>query len=137
MLETIVEIAEESPVLSVRGSVQNSSSSTDLEADSDPASRLSRTVYYVLGLISCTSAGADFLLEFGWEATLSSTGEPTGLCVPSDPAKLAFVCPSVLNLTVSWELTVCALATLPRYRLGQCKSLVIQAPSTFSRARLL
>ncbi|CED82219.1 ste16 protein [Phaffia rhodozyma] len=70
LLEVIVDIAEQSSVLSVRG-----------------------TCYFILGLISFTRPGADFLMEFDWEATNSSTGQPTGLCIPIDSSKFSYIQP--------------------------------------------
>jgi rapamycin-insensitive companion of mTOR len=53
---------------------------------------LSRTCFYVLGLISSTPHGAEILSDYGWEATLSPLGFPTGLCVPIDLEKFLSVC---------------------------------------------
>jgi len=60
----IVEIAEQSPVASVRG-----------------------TCFFVLGLIASTIQGAEILEDFGWEATMSPVGTPTGIAVPTDLSK--------------------------------------------------
>jgi len=51
----------------------------------------SRTCFYVLGLISSTPQGAEILSDYGWEATLSPLGLPTGLCVPLDLGKFLLV----------------------------------------------
>ncbi|EJU03152.1 hypothetical protein DACRYDRAFT_78031 [Dacryopinax primogenitus] len=59
ILQNIIDIVEQSAVLSVRG-----------------------TAYFVLGLLSCTSEGAEILYEYGWEATKTPMGEPTGICLP-------------------------------------------------------
>ncbi|KAF8501078.1 Rapamycin-insensitive companion of mTOR, N-term-domain-containing protein, partial [Russula emetica] len=64
IIPVILEIAEQSQVLSVRG-----------------------TCFYVLGLISSTPQGAEILSDYGWEATLSPLGFPTGLCVPLELEK--------------------------------------------------
>ncbi|KAG9227446.1 hypothetical protein PTI98_010973 [Pleurotus ostreatus] len=64
VIPTILEIAEESPIPSVRG-----------------------TCFFVLGLISSTSQGAEILDDYQWEATLSPLGLPTGLCIPVDLEK--------------------------------------------------
>ncbi|KAJ8516654.1 hypothetical protein ONZ45_g6075 [Pleurotus djamor] len=61
VIPAILEIAEESPIPSVRG-----------------------TCFFVLGLISSTSQGAEILDDYRWEATLSPLGLPTGLCIPLD-----------------------------------------------------
>ncbi|KAK9759943.1 hypothetical protein K7432_016516 [Basidiobolus ranarum] len=64
VIKNIVNIAENSPVLSLRG-----------------------TSYYVLGLISRSSQGADILEEFGWQTANIALGTSRGLCVPEDPSK--------------------------------------------------
>ncbi|KAI0917225.1 hypothetical protein AcW1_007525 [Taiwanofungus camphoratus] len=61
IVPAILEIAEQSLVLSVRG-----------------------TCFFVLGLISSTPQGAEILDDYHWESTLSPLGFPTGLCVPDD-----------------------------------------------------
>lgn len=54
----------------------------------------SRTCFFVLGLISSTSQGAEILDDYHWEATLSPLGFPTGLCIPADIERFIFVsCP--------------------------------------------
>ncbi|KAF9077790.1 Rapamycin-insensitive companion of mTOR, N-term-domain-containing protein [Rhodocollybia butyracea] len=40
------------------------------------------TCFFVLGLISSTSQGAEILDDYQWEATLTPMGMPTGLCIP-------------------------------------------------------
>jgi hypothetical protein len=50
-----------------------------------------RTCFFVLGLISSTSQGAEILDDYRWEATLSPLGLPTGLCIPSDLDKFISV----------------------------------------------
>lgn len=35
--------------------------------------------------------GAEILEEYGWVATRSSLGRPTGICLPADIARFAFV----------------------------------------------
>ncbi|KAI0004603.1 Rapamycin-insensitive companion of mTOR, N-term-domain-containing protein [Russula compacta] len=70
IIPVILEIAEQSQVLSVRG-----------------------TCFYVLGLISSTPQGAEILSDDGWEATLSPLGFPTGLCVPLDLDKFLSILP--------------------------------------------
>ncbi|KAI9458810.1 Rapamycin-insensitive companion of mTOR, N-term-domain-containing protein [Russula earlei] len=70
IIPVILEIAEQSQVLSVRG-----------------------TCFYVLGLISSTPQGAEILSDYGWEATLSPLGFPTGLCVPLDLDKFLLIPP--------------------------------------------
>ncbi|PIL22333.1 hypothetical protein GSI_15021 [Ganoderma sinense ZZ0214-1] len=68
IIPAILEIAEQSLVLSVRG-----------------------TCFFVLGLISSTPQGAEILDDYHWEATLSPLGLPTGLCVPVDVDKFISV----------------------------------------------
>ena len=50
-----------------------------------------RTCFFVLGLISSTSQGAEILDDYHWEATLSPLGTPTGLCIPVDVKKFVSV----------------------------------------------
>jgi rapamycin-insensitive companion of mTOR len=50
-----------------------------------------RTCFFVLGLISSTSQGAEILDDYHWEATLSPLGTPTGLCIPVDVEKFMLV----------------------------------------------
>ncbi|KAF5369485.1 hypothetical protein D9758_002757 [Tetrapyrgos nigripes] len=57
----VLEIANQSPIPSLRG-----------------------TCFFVLGLISSTSQGAEILDDYHWEATLTPMGMPTGLCIPVD-----------------------------------------------------
>ncbi|KAK4049817.1 hypothetical protein OIV83_003873 [Microbotryomycetes sp. JL201] len=61
VLETIVDIAEESPVFSLRG-----------------------TAFFALGLISSTSEGAEMLEDLGWQAVLTPLGQTTSLVVPME-----------------------------------------------------
>lgn len=61
IIPAILDIAEHSLIPSVRG-----------------------TCFFVLGLISSTSQGAEILDDYRWEATLSPLGVPTGLCIPLD-----------------------------------------------------
>ncbi|KAG1808998.1 Rapamycin-insensitive companion of mTOR, N-term-domain-containing protein [Suillus variegatus] len=61
IIPAILEIAGHSLIPSVRG-----------------------TCFFVLGLISSTSQGAEILDDYRWEATLSPLGVPTGLCIPLD-----------------------------------------------------
>ncbi|KAI0061413.1 hypothetical protein BV25DRAFT_1900415 [Artomyces pyxidatus] len=70
IIPVILEIAEQSLVLSVRG-----------------------TCFFVLGLISSTPQGAEVLDDYRWEATLSPLGLPTGLCVPVDVDKFVSIPP--------------------------------------------
>ncbi|KAJ7459908.1 Rapamycin-insensitive companion of mTOR, N-term-domain-containing protein [Mycena latifolia] len=61
IIPTVLDIAQNSLIPSVRG-----------------------TCFFVLGLISSTSQGAEILDDYRWEATLSPLGLPTGLCIPVD-----------------------------------------------------
>ncbi|KAG6816037.1 hypothetical protein H0H87_009103 [Tephrocybe sp. NHM501043] len=61
IIPAVLAIAEKSPVPSIRG-----------------------TCFFVLGLISSTSQGAEILDDYNWDATLNPLGMPTGLCVPVD-----------------------------------------------------
>ncbi|TDL23281.1 hypothetical protein BD410DRAFT_858667 [Rickenella mellea] len=70
IVPAILEIAEQSPVLSVRG-----------------------TCFYALGLVSSTAQGAEILDDYGWGATLSPLGSPTGLCIPIDVERFVSIPP--------------------------------------------
>ncbi|KAI0259840.1 Rapamycin-insensitive companion of mTOR, middle domain-containing protein [Gloeopeniophorella convolvens] len=70
IIPVILETAEESLVMSVRG-----------------------TCFFVLGLISSTPQGAEILSDYGWEATVSPRGFPTGLCIPLDLEKFISIPP--------------------------------------------
>ncbi|EKM79491.1 hypothetical protein AGABI1DRAFT_120880 [Agaricus bisporus var. burnettii JB137-S8] len=61
IIPVILETAEQSPIPSVRG-----------------------TCFFVLGLISSTTQGAEILEDYDWLSTLSPLGTPTGVCLPSD-----------------------------------------------------
>jgi hypothetical protein len=37
--------------------------------------------------------GAEILEEYGWVSTRTPLGKPTGICLPSDIARFAFVSP--------------------------------------------
>ncbi|KAG8904203.1 hypothetical protein FRB99_002106 [Tulasnella sp. 403] len=63
IIPNILDITETSLVMSVRG-----------------------TAFFVLGLISSTTQGAELLAEYEWEATVTPLGETTGLCIPIDVA---------------------------------------------------
>lgn len=61
-----------------------------------------RTCFFVLGLISSTTQGAEILDDYRWEATLSPLGLPTGLCVPVDldrfiSVRIACICEIVAH----------------------------------------
>jgi rapamycin-insensitive companion of mTOR len=71
VVQCIVQIAEQSKVISMKG-----------------------TAFFVLGLISRSIHGLEMLAEYGWDAAISSRGEPSGLCVPNDLRKFFSVgCP--------------------------------------------
>ncbi|CEH14460.1 related to protein ste16 [Ceraceosorus bombacis] len=59
IIAVIVDIAETSLVLSVRG-----------------------TCFFTLGLIASTSPGAELLQDFGWDCAFTTFGTPISLCVP-------------------------------------------------------
>ncbi|GAK67572.1 cytosolic regulator pianissimo [Moesziomyces antarcticus] len=65
VVSQIVEIAETSAVLSVRG-----------------------TCFFVLGLISSTNAGAEVLQDYGWQSVCTPLGAPMGLCIPDNVNRL-------------------------------------------------
>lgn len=65
VVETIVKIAEESVVMSMRG-----------------------TAFFALGLISRSIHGQEILAEHGWDVTFDNMGESRGICLPMDLKKL-------------------------------------------------
>lgn len=77
LIPDLILVAQESPILSVRGYVR----SLSLQNLTHPSVR---TAFFVLGLISSTIAGAEVLSDHGWDATLTPLGLPTGICVPAD-----------------------------------------------------
>ncbi|KAG8812201.1 hypothetical protein FRC17_002142 [Serendipita sp. 399] len=70
IIPVIIEIAEASPVLSVRG-----------------------TCFFVLGLIASTEQGAEILSDYGWMAATTALGLPTGMCIPVDIEKFMTLTP--------------------------------------------
>lgn len=60
-IATIVDIAEHSPVLTIRG-----------------------TCFYVISLISTTRQGAELLYDYGWQSLCTTFGLPLGICVPQN-----------------------------------------------------
>jgi hypothetical protein len=65
VVKWIVQIAEESEVMSLRG-----------------------TAFYVLGLISRSLHGQEILLEYGWDGVVNDSGEALGFCLPLNFNKL-------------------------------------------------
>lgn len=65
IVESIVKIAEQSPVLTLKG-----------------------TAFFVLGLISKTMQGLEILLEHGWDGTTTTMGDSLGFCVPLQLGRL-------------------------------------------------
>ncbi|KAH7038586.1 Rapamycin-insensitive companion of mTOR, N-term-domain-containing protein [Macrophomina phaseolina] len=70
----IVRIAEESEVMSLRG-----------------------TAFFVLGLISRSLHGQEILIECGWDATTNIMGESLGFCIPLDFKKLFSIKPWIAS----------------------------------------
>ncbi|WWC92493.1 uncharacterized protein L201_007452 [Kwoniella dendrophila CBS 6074] len=70
IIEDIVEIAEQSPILTIRG-----------------------TCFFVIGLLSTSRMGAEILEEFGWISTRTPLGDTTGLCLPNDISRFAKIEP--------------------------------------------
>jgi hypothetical protein len=50
-----------------------------------------RTGFFVIGLISSTQMGAEILEEYGWIAARTPLGQTTGLCLPNDIERFAYV----------------------------------------------
>lgn len=76
-----------------------------------------RTCFFILGLISSTSQGAEILDDYHWESTLTPLGFPTGICIPADidkflsiphwtPVEPVSVQPRVLPPTVEHEIEI-------------------------------
>jgi rapamycin-insensitive companion of mTOR len=65
VVQWIVKIAEESEVMSLRG-----------------------TAFYVLGLVSRSLHGQEILLEHGWDGVVNDAGEALGFCLPLHFQKL-------------------------------------------------
>lgn len=68
IIGNIVEIAELSEFISVKG-----------------------TCYFVLGLIASTEAGIAILENFGWQSTVSTLGQPLGICLPKNLNKFVHI----------------------------------------------
>ncbi|KAF1837369.1 cytosolic regulator pianissimo [Decorospora gaudefroyi] len=81
VVKWIVQIAEQSEVMSLRG-----------------------TAFYVLGLISRSLHGQEILLEYGWDGVVNDAGEALGFCLPLDFAKLFAMRPWVAQANdMSWN----------------------------------
>ncbi|KAF9781640.1 Rapamycin-insensitive companion of mTOR, N-term-domain-containing protein [Thelephora terrestris] len=96
VIPDILNIAEKSQVLSVRGWGRGVAAILRLRPDEYPSFPL-RTCFFALGLVSSTPQGAEILEDYGWEATLSPLGLPTGLCIPASIEKFLSI--------PSWEVT--------------------------------
>ncbi|KAL8290440.1 hypothetical protein RQP46_002698 [Phenoliferia psychrophenolica] len=70
IIECIVEIAEDSPVYSLRG-----------------------TAFFVLGLIASTVEGTEILDDLGWESVCTPLGVATGICVPVEISNFVYTPP--------------------------------------------
>ncbi|CDU24676.1 related to protein ste16 [Sporisorium scitamineum] len=68
MISQVVEIAETSQVLSIRG-----------------------TCFFVLGLVASTNSGAEALQDYGWQSVCTPLGAPMGLCIPDDVNRLVSI----------------------------------------------
>ncbi|KAF6757410.1 Rapamycin-insensitive companion of mTOR, N-term-domain-containing protein [Ephemerocybe angulata] len=55
--------------------------------DKSPIPSVKGTCFFILGLISSTSQGAEILDDYHWESTLTPLGFPTGICIPVDIEK--------------------------------------------------
>ncbi|KAH8732307.1 Rapamycin-insensitive companion of mTOR, N-term-domain-containing protein [Phaeosphaeriaceae sp. PMI808] len=84
VVEWIVKIAEESEVMSLRG-----------------------TAFFVLGLISRSLHGQEILLEYGWDGAVNDAGEALGFCLPLHFQKLFMMKPWVpKSEDISWKRKV-------------------------------
>ncbi|TIB81103.1 hypothetical protein E3Q22_01432 [Wallemia mellicola] len=68
IIGNIVRIAEQSEFISLKG-----------------------TCYFVLGLIASTEAGIAILDGYGWQSTVSTLGQPLGICLPKDLSKFVVI----------------------------------------------
>ncbi|EUC50359.1 hypothetical protein COCMIDRAFT_1078 [Bipolaris oryzae ATCC 44560] len=81
VVKWIVQIAEQSEVMSLRG-----------------------TAFYVLGLISRSLHGQEILLEHGWDGVVNDSGEALGFCLPLDFNRLFTMGPWVAQAEeMSWN----------------------------------
>ncbi|KAK0188086.1 Rapamycin-insensitive companion of mTOR, N-term-domain-containing protein [Armillaria mellea] len=80
IIPAVLDIANNSPIPSVRG-----------------------TCFFVLGLISSTSQGAEILDDYEWEATVTPLGLPIGLCIPMDVEKFITIPPWTQHISESRE----------------------------------
>ncbi|KAK4687008.1 rapamycin-insensitive companion of mTOR, partial [Tremellales sp. Uapishka_1] len=101
IIEVIIEIAEQSPVLTMKG-----------------------TCFFVIGLLSSTSMGAEVLEEFGWIATRTPMGLTTGLCLPNDIGNFVKIEP--------WDRTEILASTAPLPALTGLEKEIITAISNLS-----
>ncbi|KAI9833658.1 MAG: hypothetical protein M1826_006749 [Phylliscum demangeonii] len=74
VIELIVQIAEESEVVTLRG-----------------------TAFFVLGLISRSRRGSQLVVDYGWTGAVGPMCESAGLCIPVDLGPLFSVCCSSLR----------------------------------------
>jgi hypothetical protein len=51
------------------------------------------TCFFIIGLISSTQMGAEILEEYGWIATRTPMGQTTGLCLPNNISRFAYIEP--------------------------------------------
>lgn len=79
VIQWIVKIAEESEVMSLRG-----------------------TAFYVLGLISRSLHGQEILIEHGWDGVANDAGESLGFCLPLTFQKLFTVSVLTSDLIPIW-----------------------------------
>ncbi|KAF1947748.1 cytosolic regulator pianissimo [Clathrospora elynae] len=81
VVKWVVQIAEQSEVMSLRG-----------------------TAFYVLGLISRSLHGQEILLEYGWDGVVNDSGEALGFCLPLNFNKLFAMTPWVAKSEdISWN----------------------------------
>ncbi|KNG49580.1 cytosolic regulator pianissimo [Stemphylium lycopersici] len=81
VVKWVVQIAEQSEVMSLRG-----------------------TAFYVLGLISRSLHGQEILLEYGWDGVVNDSGEALGFCLPLDFNRLFTMTPWVARAEdMSWN----------------------------------
>jgi large subunit ribosomal protein L17e len=104
VIPAVLEILEKSPIPSVKGYVFLHRLCVVFRID-----KIFRTCFFILGLISSTSQGAEILDDYHWESTLTPLGFPTGICIPADVERFLSVsirCISCLGVFVliSWKI---------------------------------
>lgn len=116
----IVRIAQEHPVLSLRG-----------------------TAFFVLGLVSRSVHGLEILSEHGWDSNTSPLGASLGLCIPTDLSRLFSLSPwphetaSSLPATAAQKALSAAARTDPDVVNARILELVMDLGNTVLKNRAM